>query len=144
MYVFLQSIGYRVWEICLDVAFNAASERITLIQVKFHDSNNKARNALFSPLAGWVWASWTFGYGSRDLVHPWEIPWAQRSCENQTLWDVSARVRELCLVGWRDHIHYVFLVPVHPEQDACQQGTITLWWSWESAQASSCSRLNLL
>jgi hypothetical protein len=44
---FLQSIGYKVWEICLDVGFSAASERITPIQVEFHDSNNKARNALF-------------------------------------------------------------------------------------------------
>jgi hypothetical protein len=48
MSAFLQSIGYRVWEICLDVAFNAASERITPIQVEFHDSNNKARSSLFS------------------------------------------------------------------------------------------------
>jgi hypothetical protein len=31
----------------LDVAFNAASEWITPIQVEFHDSNNKAHNALF-------------------------------------------------------------------------------------------------
>jgi hypothetical protein len=44
----LQSIGYKVWEICLDVAFNATSERVTPIQVEFHDSNNKAHNALFS------------------------------------------------------------------------------------------------
>jgi hypothetical protein len=50
MAAFLQSIGYRVWEICLDVAFNAASEQINLIQVEFHDLNNKACNALFSCL----------------------------------------------------------------------------------------------
>jgi hypothetical protein len=31
--------------------FDAASERITPIQVEFHDSNNKARNALFSCLS---------------------------------------------------------------------------------------------
>jgi hypothetical protein len=51
MSAFLQSIGYRVWEICLDVAFDAASPRITPIQLEFHDSNNKARNALFSCLS---------------------------------------------------------------------------------------------
>jgi hypothetical protein len=51
MSAFLQSIGYRVWEICLDVAFNAASERVIPIQVEFHDLNNKARNALFSCLS---------------------------------------------------------------------------------------------
>jgi hypothetical protein len=33
--------------VCLDAAFKAASEQITPIQVEFHDSNNKARNALF-------------------------------------------------------------------------------------------------
>ena len=47
MSAFLQSIGYRVWEICLD----AASERITPIQVEFYHSNNKARNTLFSCLS---------------------------------------------------------------------------------------------
>jgi hypothetical protein len=41
-------IGYRVWEICLVVAFHATSEQITLIQVEIHDSNNKAHDALFS------------------------------------------------------------------------------------------------
>jgi hypothetical protein len=51
MSLFLQSIGYRVWDICLDVAFNAASERINPIQVEFHDSNNKDRNTLFSCLS---------------------------------------------------------------------------------------------
>jgi hypothetical protein len=53
MSVFLQSLRYQVLEICLDVAFNAARERITPIQVEFHDSNNKARNTLFSCLS-WV------------------------------------------------------------------------------------------
>jgi hypothetical protein len=51
MSTFLQSNGYRVWEICLDVAFNASSERITPIQVEFYDLNNKARNTLFSCLS---------------------------------------------------------------------------------------------
>jgi hypothetical protein len=51
MSAFLQSIGYRVWDICLDAAFNVASARITLIQVEFHDSNEKTRNALFSCLS---------------------------------------------------------------------------------------------
>jgi hypothetical protein len=31
MSAYLQSIGYKVWEIYLDVAFDAASARITLI-----------------------------------------------------------------------------------------------------------------
>jgi hypothetical protein len=44
---FLQSIGYHVWEICLGAAFDATSPRITPIQMEFHDSNNKARNAEF-------------------------------------------------------------------------------------------------
>jgi hypothetical protein len=48
---YLQSIGYIVLEICLDVVFNAVSERITPIQVEFHDSNNKACNTLFSCLS---------------------------------------------------------------------------------------------
>jgi hypothetical protein len=51
MSAYLQSIGYKVWETCLDVAFNVASQRITPIQVEFHVSNNKARNALFSCLS---------------------------------------------------------------------------------------------
>jgi hypothetical protein len=51
MSAYLQSIGYKVWEICLDVAFNAASERIIPIQVEFHDLNNKDRNTLFSCLS---------------------------------------------------------------------------------------------
>jgi hypothetical protein len=51
MLAYLKSIRYKVWEICLDVVFNAASERITPIQVEFHDSNNKACNALFSCLS---------------------------------------------------------------------------------------------
>jgi hypothetical protein len=51
MSAYLQSIGDKVLEICLDVVFNAASEQITPIQVEFHDSNNKARNALFSCLS---------------------------------------------------------------------------------------------
>jgi hypothetical protein len=49
--VFLQSIGYRVWEICLDAAFDVLTDRITLIQIEFQDSNNKPRNALFSCLS---------------------------------------------------------------------------------------------
>jgi hypothetical protein len=28
-------------------------------------------------LACWVWVSWTFGYGSRDLVNRGEIPWGR-------------------------------------------------------------------
>jgi hypothetical protein len=42
--VFLQSIGYRVWEICLDAAFDTACALITPIDMEFHDSNNKAHN----------------------------------------------------------------------------------------------------
>jgi hypothetical protein len=48
---FLQTIGYQVWEIRLNAKFNVASERITPIQVEFHDSNNKGRNTLFSYLS---------------------------------------------------------------------------------------------
>jgi hypothetical protein len=51
MSAFLQSIGYRVWEICLDAGFDAESPRITPIQLEFHDANNKAQNALFSVLS---------------------------------------------------------------------------------------------
>ena len=51
MSAFLQSIGYHVWEICLDVVFDAASPQITLIWLEFHDTNNKARNAMFSCLS---------------------------------------------------------------------------------------------
>jgi hypothetical protein len=47
MSTYLQSISYRVWEICLNADFDAAGDWITLIQMEFHDSNNKARNALF-------------------------------------------------------------------------------------------------
>jgi hypothetical protein len=51
MSAFLQSIGLKpILENCLDAAFNAASERITSVQLEFHDSNNKARNSLFSCL----------------------------------------------------------------------------------------------
>jgi hypothetical protein len=31
-----------------------------------------------------------------------------------------------------DTRHYVFLVAVDCEQDVRQQGTTSLWWSWES------------
>jgi hypothetical protein len=48
---YLQSISYRVWQICLDAIFDATSDRITPIQMEFHDSNNKARNTLFSCLS---------------------------------------------------------------------------------------------
>jgi hypothetical protein len=47
MSAYLQSIGYHVWKICLDASFDVASARITPIETKFHDSNNKACNALF-------------------------------------------------------------------------------------------------
>jgi hypothetical protein len=47
MSAYLRSISYRVWEICLDAIFDATSDQITPIQMEFHDSNNKARNALF-------------------------------------------------------------------------------------------------
>jgi hypothetical protein len=50
MPVNLRSISYRVWEICLDANFDATSDRMTPIQMEFHDSNNKARNTLFSCL----------------------------------------------------------------------------------------------
>jgi hypothetical protein len=49
MPVFLQS--YRVWEICLDATFDAQSARITPIQLEFHDSKNKAQDALFLGLS---------------------------------------------------------------------------------------------
>jgi hypothetical protein len=51
MSAYLQSISYRVWEICLEADFDAAGDQITPIQMEFHDSNNKARNALFSCLS---------------------------------------------------------------------------------------------
>jgi hypothetical protein len=51
MSAYLQSISYRVWEICLDANFDATSDRITPIQMEFHDSKNKAQNALFSCLS---------------------------------------------------------------------------------------------
>jgi hypothetical protein len=51
MSAYLWSIGYHVWEICLDAVFDAASARIILIEMELHDSNNKARNALFSCLS---------------------------------------------------------------------------------------------
>jgi hypothetical protein len=51
MSAYLQSIRYRVWEICLDANFDATSDQITPIQMEFHDSNNKARNTLFSCLS---------------------------------------------------------------------------------------------
>jgi hypothetical protein len=51
MSAYLQSISYRVWEICLDAIFDATSDQITPIQMEFHDPNNKARNALFSCLS---------------------------------------------------------------------------------------------
>jgi hypothetical protein len=51
MSAYLQSISYRVWEIFLDVIFDSTSDRITPIQMEFHDSNNKAQNALFSCLS---------------------------------------------------------------------------------------------
>jgi hypothetical protein len=51
MSAYLQSISYWVWEICLDAIFNATSDRITPILMDFHDSNNKARNALCSCLS---------------------------------------------------------------------------------------------
>jgi hypothetical protein len=47
MSAFLQSIGYRVWEICLDATLDGQSAQITPIQLEFHDSNNKAQNAMF-------------------------------------------------------------------------------------------------
>jgi hypothetical protein len=47
MFAYLQSISYQVWEICLDANFDATSDQITPIQMEFHDSNNKAQNALF-------------------------------------------------------------------------------------------------
>jgi hypothetical protein len=51
MSTYLQSISYRVWEICLDANFDATSVRITPIQMEFHDSNNKAQNTSFSCLS---------------------------------------------------------------------------------------------
>ena len=53
MSAYLQSISYRVWEICLDPTFEVQGARIMPLKIEFHDSNNKARNALFSclPLA---------------------------------------------------------------------------------------------
>jgi hypothetical protein len=51
MSAYLQSISYRVWEIFLDVIFDSTSDRIIPIQMEFHDSNNKARNTLFSCLS---------------------------------------------------------------------------------------------
>ena len=51
MSAYLQSISYQVWEICLDANFDPTSDQITPIQMEFHDSNNKARNALFSCLS---------------------------------------------------------------------------------------------
>jgi hypothetical protein len=48
--MFLKSIGYQVWEIFLNVAFIVVSEQNTPIQVVIRDSDNKARNALFSCL----------------------------------------------------------------------------------------------
>jgi hypothetical protein len=50
MSMFLKSIGYQVWEIFLNVAFIVVSEQNTPIQVVIRDSDNKARNALFSCL----------------------------------------------------------------------------------------------
>jgi hypothetical protein len=47
MLAYLQSIGYNVWEICLDAAFVAESAWITPIEMEFHDSNDKAHNTLF-------------------------------------------------------------------------------------------------
>jgi hypothetical protein len=41
MSAYLQSIGCRVWEICLDAAFDAESAWITRIEMEFHDSNDK-------------------------------------------------------------------------------------------------------
>jgi hypothetical protein len=51
MLAYLQSIGYCIWELCLDAAFDVVSAWITSIQMKFHDLNNKARNTLFSCLS---------------------------------------------------------------------------------------------
>jgi hypothetical protein len=51
MSVYLQSIGYHVWENYLNVSFDAASDQITLIQMEFHDSNNKSQDALLSCLS---------------------------------------------------------------------------------------------
>jgi hypothetical protein len=47
MSTYIQSIEYCVWKNFLDAAFGATSARITLIQMEFHDLNNKARNTLF-------------------------------------------------------------------------------------------------
>jgi hypothetical protein len=90
-------------------------------------------------LARWVWVSCIFGYDSWDLIQPREIPWGQWSCKDQTIWDVPTRVREFGSVGWRDDQHHVLSVLVHREQDVCQQGIASLWWSWESAKVARCS-----
>jgi hypothetical protein len=51
MSMYLQSISYLVWEICLDANFDATIDRITPIQMEFHDWNNKSLNALFLRLS---------------------------------------------------------------------------------------------
>jgi hypothetical protein len=51
MSAYLHSIGYRVWEICLDHTYEVQGARITPLQIEFHDLNNNSHNALFSYLS---------------------------------------------------------------------------------------------
>jgi hypothetical protein len=75
MSAYLQTIGYRVWEIYIDDAFNATSDQITPIQMEFIDLNNKARNVVFSCLSLAEYERvGHLAMTHLDLVHPREIP----------------------------------------------------------------------
>jgi hypothetical protein len=115
MYVFLQSIGYWVWEICLEATFDAYSSSITLIQLEFQDLNNKAQNVLF------LCPSFAEFERAGHLATTHQI-WSTLKRFHEGNDHVNIRLfetywRQLCAVGWRDHRHYVFSIPIDCQQD---------------------------
>ena len=51
MSAYLQSLDWRVWEICEDPYYEVLAVRVGQEQIDQHNTNSRARNALFSCLS---------------------------------------------------------------------------------------------
>jgi hypothetical protein len=132
MIALLHSIGYWVWEICLDAAFDAVSDRFTSIQMEFHDLSNKAHNALFSclSLAEFEWV------GHLATTHG---IWSTLERFHEGNDHVKTRLFEAYKRGYKNFVQLT-IDTMFSWSCRLSIGTTSLCWSWESTKVDTCSR----